>query len=335
MPAGLGGANYVAWTLETVNGTYLPPSTAGTVFIPILSENLIYNEDRYYSPQIRQQTIVSDVKQSYYHVAGDIEWEVDPAFLPYMLHCSRHSIAKSGAGPYTYTYTPSQAGSSSTAASGNVARTASIAVIRNGEGFGYAGCVLGGYSFTIDEGILKMTANIMGLSEQEPAGLGSPSWAAPNLYGADSSSVYVAAAAVSPSFGAASLDFNGFTFNVNYNAEPQNRIRSDRSASFIKFGETESNYETELDFIDRSEYDNYVATTQRAVRLKSTHTGSQTLAASTDGVEIDINRSAYDSYEVDTPSMGDLVKAAVNGRVIGIAGGSPFAVKVKSAVDIT
>src|SRR3954463_11397833 len=114
-------------------GTYLPPTTAGTVWVPILSEDFRYREDKYFSPQIRQQTMVSDVAQAPYSVSGDIRMEADPQFLPYFLHCSRHLITKTGSSaPWVYAYTPGSQGSASTAASGNVARTASITIVRNG-----------------------------------------------------------------------------------------------------------------------------------------------------------------------------------------------------------
>src|SRR5688572_19590286 len=123
MPAGLGGGGWLAISLEAVMGTYQPPTTAGTVWVPILEESLRYTEDKYYSPQIRQQTIVSSVEQSFYHVEGDVRLEIDPNFDPYFMHCSRHSITKTGASaPFTYKYVPSQAGSASSAASGNVPR---------------------------------------------------------------------------------------------------------------------------------------------------------------------------------------------------------------------
>ncbi|HKU52602.1 MAG TPA: phage tail tube protein, partial [Nitrospira sp.] len=105
MPAGIGGGGKVGIALESVMGTYVAPS----VFVPILDEQLRYMEERYYSEQIRQQSMVSDVKQGYYHVEGPINLEVDPTNFPYWMYCSRHNIVKSGAGPYTYTYTPSSA----------------------------------------------------------------------------------------------------------------------------------------------------------------------------------------------------------------------------------
>src|SRR5882724_7599034 len=75
--AGLGGLNSVYIDLESVYGTYQSPVAATGVWVPILDENLKYTETKYYSPQIREQTIASDVKQSFYHVEGDIHMEVD------------------------------------------------------------------------------------------------------------------------------------------------------------------------------------------------------------------------------------------------------------------
>ena len=334
MPAGLGGGGYLALVHEVTMGTYLDPSTAGAVFIPIISESLAYQEDKYYSSQIRQQTIVSDVKQSYYHVAGDIVMEVDSSLLPYLLYCGRYTITKTGAGsPWSYKFVPSQAGSATTGTGANE-RTASLTVVRNGIGFGYGGCCLTGGEFTVDNGVLRFTANILGMSQATPAALGTPTWAAPKLLGANAHSVYVAASGVTPTFGAASLDFNGFTFTQNFNAAAQNRIVANRAATYIAFGETEATYNTELDFVNKTEYDNFQSSTQRAVKLESIGDGAA-WAATADGVQIQINRSAYDSYEVGLAGMGDLIMATVNGRVLGIAGGDPYAITVKSSASIT
>jgi hypothetical protein len=331
MPAGLSGSGYLGIGLESTKGTYAAP----TVWIPILSESLKYTEERYFSPQIRQQTIVSDVKQGYFHVEGDIELEADPAFLPYLLHCSRHTIVKSGAGPYEYKYTPSTAGSSSTAASGNVARTATFLIARNGVFFSYSGCVLAGFSFAVDtsDGVLKMTCNVLGEKEASQAGPFTPTWSAPNLFGAASHAVYVAASAASPTFAAASTDFNGFTFTADYAAEPQNRIIATRNAAYISYGETTANMETELDFIDRTEYDNFVATTQKAYKLESAN-GGATYSAGTSGVKVQINRAVYETYDLGLSGLGDLIMAGVTARAIGIASGDPYEVWVKSAANI-
>lgn len=330
--AGLGGLNSVFIALETAYGTYIDPGTGPGVWMPILTESLKYTEEKYYSPQIREQTIVSDVKQAPYHVEGDIEFEVDANYLPYLLYASRHTVVKTGAGPYTYKATPSNFGS---AYPGGAAKGLSITIDRNGNGFGYAGCVIGQWAFTIDNGILKCTASVQGLSEQLPADMGTTSWIDPSLFGADASSIYVDASGTAPAFATRFDNFNGFTATLNYNAEAQNRIRPDRQATFVKYGETEATIETELDFLDRTEYDNMVASTTRSIRLESNKPGGAgTFAAATEAFRLDMNRTSYDAYEVDTPGMGDLVTARVTARGIGLAGGDAFSITCKSAVNL-
>lgn len=327
-PVGLGGGGAVAISLEAVPGTYQDPDTVGTVWVPILSEEFKYTEEKYYSPQLRMQTVVSDVKQSYYHIEGPITMEVDTQYLPYFLHCSRHVPAFAGG---EFTYIPSSSASVNTTEG---SKTASVTIFRNNEGFGYSGCVFGSFEFTIENGVLRVTMNALGLAEEDPGGLDtfSPTFASPKLLGADAHHVYIAASGATPTFAAADTSHNGFTFSVNYNAAAQNRIVADRAASYISYGETEATYTTELDFIDRTEYDNFVAATTRAIKLESYNGASW--AASTDGVRLQANRSAYDTYDVGLAGMGDLIMAGVTGRIIGVATGNPFEIHVKSTVTI-
>src|SRR6266446_6252335 len=100
MGVGLGGGGAIGLKPETVFGTYEDP----TVWVPILSESFRYVEGRYFSPQLRQQVMVSDVKQGYYHIEGEVRIEVDTHFLPYFLYASRHTVTKTGpvGGVYTY-----------------------------------------------------------------------------------------------------------------------------------------------------------------------------------------------------------------------------------------
>lgn len=329
MPAGLGGGGSVGVAFETTMGTYVAP----TVFVPVLSETLKYTEEKYYSEQIRQQTIVSDVKQGYYHVEGDIELEVDPNNIIYWLYASRHTITKTGAGPYTYKYVPSSAGSASTAAGATTPKTLSITVVRNDVVFGYTGCTVGSFEFRVEDGVLKATMTILGLAEAVQSAP-TESWSAPILYGADAHYVYLAASAVTPSFTTADVNFNGFTFRANYNAEAQNRIVAARSASYVSFGITEAEIESELDFIDRTDYDNMVNNTTRAIKLESLN-GGATLAAATDGIRLQANRVSYDMYDIGLEGMGDLIMAGFTGRCVGITGGDAYQIEAKTAISIT
>lgn len=329
MPAGLGGGGKVGLAFETTMGTYVAP----TIFVPILSESLIYREEKYYSEQIRQQTMVSDQKPGYYHVEGDIEMEVDPTNHPYWLYASRHTPSKTGAGPYVYEFVPSTAGSASTAAGAATPKTLSITVVRNGVVFGYTGCVVGNFEYSIEDAVLRCTMTVLGLAEATQAAP-SPSWSAPDLLGADAHRVYVAAAAASPTFGAAVTDFNGFTFRANHNAEAQNRIRADRQASYISFGMTEAEIESELDFIDKVEYDNFKNSVKKAYKLESTN-GGATFAAATSGILLQGNNVSYDTYDVALEGLSDLIMAGFTGRMIGITGGDAYEIHVKSPANIS
>lgn len=336
MPAGLGGSGWLAICLETTMGTYLPPTTAGTLWVPILDESFVYTEDKYFSPQIRQQTIVSDAEQSFYHIEGDIHMEVDPAFLPYFLYCSRHIITKdtvTHAPQIIYKFAPSSAGAASTG-SGTNPRTASITIVRNGVGFGYAGCVMGGYEFTIDNGVLLVTFNAFGLSEATPGALGTPAWINPNLFGAAAHAVYVDNAGTAPAFATPDLNFNGYTFTNTFNPSAQNRLTPSRAATYISYGETEATYSTELDFITKTEYNNMVSNAARAVRLETIKGGANWTAA-TSGVRIDVNNSVYNTYTVNLSGMADLIMATVEGRALGIAGGDAYSIAVMSTASIT
>ena len=328
MPAGLGGGGKVGIAFETTMGTYIAP----TVFVPVLNESLAYTEEKYYSEQIRQQTIVSDVKSGYYHIEGDVELEVDPSNIVHWLYASRHAITKTGAGPYEYKFTPSSAGSASTAAGTTTPKTLSITVVRNNVVFGYTGCTVGSFEFTVTDGVLTATLSVLGLAEAVQTAP-TPTWIAPNLFGADAHHVYLAASAVAPTFAAVDVNFNGFTFRANYNAEAQNRIQALRSASYVSFGITEAEIESELDFLTRTDYDNFVNNTQRAIKLESTN-GGATYALATSAIKLQGNRVSYDTYDIGLEGMGDLIMAGFTGRMVGITGGDAYQIEVKSPVSI-
>lgn len=329
---GLGGGGSVGLAFETVMGTYVPP----IVFVPVLSEGLEYSEEKYLSEQIRQQSIHTEAKPSYYHVEGDIEMEVDVNFLPYFLHAGRHTITKTGASaPFTYKYTPNSAGTASTAAGPTTRKTLSITVVRNGEVFGYTGCALGGFEFSVDtdSGILMATLNMFGLAEATQT---DPSevWIAPQLYGADAHRIILDTAGIAPTFaGSPNVNHNGLTFGVNFNAGAQNRVRADRSASYISYGITEGTLGAELDFLTRADYDFFVSTNKRSLRMESL-TGGATLALATHGVRLQANNYFFNSYSSPLEGMGDLVTADTEGQMLGIAGGDAYEVHVKTSVDI-
>jgi hypothetical protein len=176
------------------------------------------------------------------------------------------------------------------------------------------------------------TLNIFGLSEAVAA---DPTevWVAPKLYGADAHIIKIDTAGTAPTFAAAAdVNHNGVTLGVNFNAEAQNRIRNDRSASYISYGITEGSVNAEIDFLTRADYDNFKATNKRAFRLGSYAGGATTLAAATHGFEFQVNNYFFNSYSIPLEGMGDLIAADTEGRMLGIAGGDAYKISVKTIV---
>jgi hypothetical protein len=328
--------NGAVWVgLEPTYGTPVDPTDSGVgVWVPIISESLAYTEDKYYTPQIRNSAISSDVEQAPYHVAGDIVMEVDANYLPYFLYASRHTVVKTGTGPFVYTATPTNIGATYP---GGAARGLSIVAVRNHIGFLYSGCVVGQWAYTIENGVLRVTMSMMGLAEADTSTAdptSTESWIDASLFGAASHSIYVDDAGTSPTFASPDLTFNGYTFTANYNCTPQNRLTSSRSATYVAYGETEATYDTELDFTSKAEYNNMKDNTLRAIKMESLK-GDTTFATADEANQIIAYKTSYSTYEVGLSGIGDLLMARVNGRSLGLAGGVPFQLVSKSAADIT
>jgi len=215
-----------------------------------------------------------------------------------------------------------------------VQRTGSITIVRNGIGFGYSGCTLGSLGFFIDTGVLKFRATLFGEKDNVVAAPPTPTWIAPSLFGASAHTVYVDASGTAPAFAAADLNFNGFEFTANHNPTAENRLTPERGATYIAFHETEINVTTELDFVNKTEYDNFVATTQKAFRLESIK-GGATWATATQGVRITVYRGVYETYDVGLSGLADLIMAGVTIRGIGITGGDAYKIEVRSPAVIT
>ncbi len=344
MPGADIGASGSVWAaLESTYGTVKDPSVSTNEmdghYVPILSETLAYTEpDRYYSEQIRHEAIASDVKPSYYHVAGDIVMECDAQYLPIFLAASRHKTLQTGTGAnQLYTITPSKTGATYP---GGAALGLSIAVIRNNVGFVYSGCVVTQAAFTLNNGIGQITLSILGLAETPMNNIGAlnPTFADPKLFGADAHAIYVDASGTSPAFAAPDATFNGYTFTINHNGEPQNRVIRERSASYIKYGITEPSFDTELDFLSRTEYDHYKAADFKAYRFESVIPGGagSTWAAATQAYRITCYKAFYATYEIGLSGMGDLVMARTTGRVLGgLAGVDGYKIEIKSPTDLS
>lgn len=353
--ANIGAAGAVFVAIEDTYGTAIDPSTATTptaatttrdpadgIWVPVLNESVAYTEpDRYYSEQIRQQVVHSDVKQSYYHAEGEVLQEVDARFLPYFLLASRHTVTQLDAGGrHIYVAVPSNRGT--TYPGSTTAKGMSYTAIRNDVPFMYNGLVVNQFAFTLENGIGRVTCSMLGLGEASVSsptallegGAKAPTFTDPGLFGADAHAIFVDASGTAPAFASPDATFNGYTVTINHNGEPQNRVKRDRSASYIKYGITELTFDTELDFTSKTEYNSFKNLDLKAYRFESINSGAADWAAATSGYRITFYRSNYATYEVGLSGMGDLVMARVTNRGLVQTGGVPYKIECISPLDL-
>lgn len=286
---GVGGGGFVGIAFEVTPGTYVAP----TKFFPILSESLQYMQETQWRRPIRQNVDILGAVPGNVHVEGDIEMEVLTDAAVYFHRISRADIQKTGtAAPWSYVVTPNAA-----ACAG---KTASITVVRNGQVFGYTGCVVPQFTYTIADGMLKATYSILGLDEASQA-LPVPTFAGQERpFGAGEYSVEIPTASQV-------FDVDTFEWSVNDNGDPQYRMKNTgRGAQFIQFGEREVTLSCERDFGTRADYDAFKALTAQSITIDA----DSTIPAEKFTVLLDA--SIKDSYEVSLSGQGDLIRAAIS-----------------------
>jgi hypothetical protein len=251
------------------------------------------------------------------HVEGEIEMEVLTDAAVYFHRISRADIQKTGtAAPWSYVVTPTAA-----ACAG---KTASITVVRNGQVFGYTGCVVPEFTYTVEDGMLKATYNILGLDEASQA-LPVPTFAGQERpFGAGEIAIEIPTAS-------AVFDTDSFEWSVNDNGEPQFRMKNTgRGAQFIQFGEREVGLSLERDFGTRADYDAFKALTAQSITIDAD------LSLPGEKWTLLLDSAIKDTYEVGLSGQGDLIRAAIEYMCVYNAGTSrSYRLTILADEDIT
>lgn len=313
MPAGIGGGGSIGIALESVAGTYLAP----TKFVPVRSESLQFMQEINYTRPIINTAVdpVYAVKGPA-HVEGDIEMEITTDTFPYFMHAARYTVVKGGVGPdFTYTFTPA-----ATAQEAN--DTMSITVVRNGAVFGYTGCVVGGMSISVDNGMLVGTFRMVGRDEATQSDPTEAYLELPPL-GADSLAIEIPTAS-------AITDAGSFSFELEDNAEAQFRLGS-LAAQYVGYGERLVTAEVERDFIDKTEFAIY-----KALTAQSVHFRSEDPADADRYIDFLIDAGNMDSYETFLEGQGEIITAALTFTgVYDFTDTRSHVIEVGSVEDIT
>lgn len=294
-PAGSTGYNDVAvgtpaGALPTANTAFASGSyTAPTKFIPYISEGLQFQQDTIWRRPLRNTPGLVGAVAGNSHTEGDVVIEALSDCVPYFMYASRCTCVKTGSAPYTYTFTPAPIAVPN--------RTLSITVVRNGVTFGYTGCTVQDFKYTVgDDGELQFTASIIGFDEASQT-LPTATWPTSVPFGPGNYSLQIPTATQV-------FDADGFEFESNDNGAANWRMDNNRGANFINFGESDATLTLMRDFLSRTEYDAFKTLTSQSVTLLVTR-------AAGDGFTILMPVAFKNTYEVNEGAQGDIVRASI------------------------
>lgn len=310
MTQGIGAAGILGIGLETVIGTYVAPDK----YVPFMNESLQYTQETQYRRPIRNNAGVIGAIDGNASVGGEISMEALPDCMPYFLHCSRASLNKTGAGPYTYTYTPNSLGVPT--------QTASITLVRNGVVFGYTGCAVAQYTISVgSDGKMMFNVTLTGLDEDDES-TPSPSWPTSEPFGAGQYNIQIPTSTQV-------FDADTFEFSVNDNGEGVPRLKNTgRGPQFTKWGEREVKFKTERDFETKTEYTAFKAGTSQSITATATQDANNEIT-------ITMPVANTNTYEVSLGGQGDLVRASIDYMGMINGSGVDYTLAVKTSENIT
>jgi hypothetical protein len=309
MAYGIGAGGILGVALETVSGTYVAPAK----YVPFRSESLKYQQDTNWRRAIRQSPDVTYAVPGNAHVEGDIEMDITEDVLPYFMTASRMDVVKTGATNYIYTGTPNS--------NATPAKTMSITIVRNGVVFGYTGCVVGSFTFGLDDGTLTYQASITG-NDEATQSAPTATWPTTTPYGMGQYDIQIPTAS-------SVTDADTFEFKVEDNAEPQYRLKNPgRGANFIKFGEREVTLSVERDFQSRTDYDAFKAMTAQTITLVASK-------GTNNSITILAPVAVKDTYEVALDGQGDLVRGAIEYQCLVGPATAAYTLTCKTQENVT
>ncbi len=285
----VGAVGIVGIAEETTPGTFVNP----TKFFPIISETLQYKQTTTWRETIRGIADIIGAVPGNSEITGDITVELLSDVLPYFLRCSRNTLTMTGvSAPYTYVSTPTH--------SAQPIKTMSIAVLRNGQWFAYAGCVVSEIEITIDDKQPQMKFVIVGQSETTPSLTVTPTWTDASPFGAGMYNIQIPTATNI-------FDCDKVTLTINDNAKSEWRLKSGTTGpQYILFGKRAVTLKLDRDFTDLTEYNEFLALTASSITIQATN-------GANDGITFKLPAVIANTYDIGNLSGdGNLVRSTVD-----------------------
>ena len=290
--------------------TYVAP----TKFFPFTSESLKFVQAIGWRRPIRKSVDIIGAVPGDVHIEGDIEMEAMEDVVINFLFATRSAIVKSS-GPtnWVYTATPTP--------NAIPIRTLSITVERNLAVFGYVGCVVSSFKFTISDGVLMFNVSIVGSDEASQA-TPVPTFTTTVPFGAGQYHIELPTSTQI-------FDVDTFEWACEDNAEPQYRLKdTGRGAQYIKYGERALTLSCERDFLTRADYDAFKALTSQSLTFTATKGVNNQISLVT-GVTF------KDTYELALSGEGDLVRASIAYQMAIDGAGISYTMVVKTQENVS
>jgi hypothetical protein len=310
---GTGAQGFMGVAIETTSGTYLAP----TDFVPIDSEAINHVQESVWRRPIRQSADMMFPSAGNSRVEGDVSMDAYEDIVTIFLRAARTACTKTGTASPGFTY--EFVGSPNAIPN----KTLSITVVRNGIVFGYTGCVVGSFGFTIEDGALKFNPTILGRDEvvQSAPTATWPSGIQSLPYGAGKYKLEIPTATQV-------FDADGFDFNVDDSPEAQYRLKdTSTGAQFISYGERSVTLGLERDFESRADYDAFKILTSQSITMIATK-------GANNSITINVPAAIKDTYELGLTGQGDLTRASIAYNGVLDALGNAYKITTKCQKDV-
>jgi hypothetical protein len=315
MAVAVAGSSVMGIGFETTVNTYAAP----TIWIPFLSESLQYNNNIDFGREIRNSVDVNYALRGNVNVSGDITMKVREDVLVALLYSGRYTIVKSGSSPnFTYTLTPSSSLQVNTGG-GDLTRTLTIQIQKNGVVYAYTGCVLSSEKYTFNNGNLEGTFSFLGSDEASQTLITSQTWPTTDPFAVGQYTIE------SPT-GTPNNKVEQFELTVENNAQSQNRIGT-VGAVYQAFGERDVTLSLTKDFESKAEYDAFKALTSNSLSLAATK-------GTNNSVTWTFGKLITNTYQTSLGSQGDIIKAQLEARALN-SPNNPFGLVIKTQANIT
>jgi hypothetical protein len=291
MAIGVSGGGNAGLAFEVTPGTYVAP----TKFFPILGESLEFQPGNVYRRPIRQSVDAIGVVPGNVVITGSMSMEALDDVIVYFLYAMRMGIVKSGTTPnWIYTCTP-------TSTSVFPTRTLSITVVRNGQVFGYVGCVCTKMTLSIQNDILQMDCDIIAQNEATQSAP-TPTWGTSVPYGPGTWNIGIPTATQV-------FDMDTFSYSIDEAGAAAYRLKntganSGRGAQFVSMGERTVQMTASRDFLDKTDYGLFQAGTAQTITIAC-------LRGINNGISFLMGSVFKSAMQIPLSAQGDIIRASL------------------------